>query len=129
MIHMIQSARPDLLCDLNKIELCPYQKILLKPWVNVLKIFDTILAFATMGTDENPILCCDLPRNEGLFELTNAVIKFMSNLVVHSAARDILHSLHYFFDLAHSTDLNLVLHAMEILHYFCQTLLVLHKNI
>ena len=115
---MIQSAKPAQLCDLNKIELWPYQKILLKSWLNVLKIFDTILAVATNRTDENPVLCCDLPGNEDLLELTNAVIKFMSNLVVHSAARDILHSLHYFFDLTHSTDLNLVLHTMDILHYF-----------
>ncbi|XP_063707232.1 E3 ubiquitin-protein ligase HUWE1 isoform X2 [Culicoides brevitarsis] len=111
--------RQELALELAKIETWTFGKCELCHWIEILDIFDDILADATF---EDPTcglyMTCDVSYNEEDTNLLLLVLNFTTLLIEHSFSRHLYNSIEHLTALLQSINLDIVLGVLNLLYMF-----------
>lgn len=120
LIDKLRSCnRQELAVELVKIETWTFGKCELCHWIEILDIFDDILADATF---EDPTcglyMTCDVCYKEEDVKLLLLVLNFTTLLIEHSFSRHLYNSIEHLTALLQSINLDIVLGVLNLLYMF-----------
>lgn len=120
LINKLRSCnRQQLAVELAKIETWTFGKCELCHWIEILDIFDEILADATF---EDPTcglyMTCDVCYKEEDVQLLLLVLNFTTLLIEHSFSRHLYNSIEHLTALLQSINLDIVLGVLNLLYMF-----------